>query len=737
MQTLVTYLSEKIRTARAHIACNLLKQEPVENLEIYLIIAIDLLQQKFTKNNMATTKGHGSHAGEANLTHASVEIGEFVLQRIEYDHADLAPWDWFKMRVMMGDLFIEVLYQHHMIDIGKAKDKEFVPMQKLDRALKRSRTHYIIIPENWEMHIEDMPRDLLLGTVFEMPQPIEELMQPTDRPVIKGWTEQDSMKFRQYMYRDWVQAINVLQQTGWRINEPIYKIIKKNKDRLLDPHKVLPKKYKSKLIEFDLTLARAEMLLGKSFYQYAECDYRGRIYFTTPFLNFQSNDIARGQMLFDKAKELTDEGRYWLAVHIACSYNQSYDIDEIPSWCSADYEAYLKGEDLRSISVDKMTLDDRVQWTMQNSDWLCDLWDAQEIRLEAEKPIAFLAGCQEWSNMWYAYENGETYYSRMPIPVDGSNNGWQHLAAMSKDPKAGALVGVVPQEIQKDFYVQCAKELQKLMPEWFSERQMPMKAIRKGIAKRGSMTRAYSAGAEKIAENMYLDCHVEGYTTKYNITEEDCRLLAKNLVKAIDVVCAGPLQTMKFLQKIAEAEIASDASKEMGRKSIEWTTPSGFPVTYESWVTNEFKEKATISCTQRGEKPVIHKKDGEDEISDTIRIQHVGKENTDIPKVRSFMSGISPNFVHSMDASHMAAVIKEWGGDFGAVHDSFSVHASDVPELLGIIKHEFIRMYDYPNFFDEIERMILKVDPLSFNYPQPEIGSLEIREVKDSDYFFA
>ena len=68
--------------------------------------------------------------------------------------------------------------------------------------------------------------------------------------------------------------------------------------------------------------------------------------------------------------------------------------------------------------------------------------------------------------------------------------------------------------IQKDFYVQCAKDLIKRVPDWFEERQMPMKHIRKGIAKRGSMTRAYSAGAQKIAENMYLDCHVEGYLRK-------------------------------------------------------------------------------------------------------------------------------------------------------------------------------------------------------------------------------
>ena len=229
---------------------------------------------------------------------------------------------------------------------------------------------------------------------------------------------------------------------------------------------------------------------------------------------------------------------------------------------------------------------------------------------------------------------------------------------------------------------------------------------------------------------------MEGYLDRYNITEEDCELLAKHLIKAIDEVCAGPLQTMKFLQKIAEAEIASEYSKNIKQKSIRWTTPSGFPVIYEAFVENEFKEKAIISCSKRKVKPIITKEDGSKEETDTIRIQHVGKEPTDKPKIRSFMSGISPNFVHSMDAAHMSKVISKWGADFGAVHDSFSVHACDVDELLDLIKEEFIIMYSYSNFFEVIEKMII-TNPDNFNYNQPKLGSLDIREVKNSDYFFA
>lgn len=730
MQDQLHYIQEKIRKAKAHIACSLLKMSTSADLQAYLVFSMDTIQQHFSRNSI---RGNKSYQGEANLTHLSTTIGTYILDDINYYHDDLPPWEWFKLRVMMGDLMLEAFYQTHQINIGKNKNEEFVPMESLDRSLKRSRTHYIVVPELWNLDVPEGSKDLLIGTDFTRPLDIDDIMQPTGRPVIKGWTEQRTAEFKYYMRRDFIQSMNVLQQTPWKINTQVRDILHRNRDKILNQHKKFPKKYKSKIIEFDLTMARSDLIDDRTFYQYTEADYRGRIYYTTPFLNFQSNDIARGQMLFSNGKLMTAAGIRRLYIHIACCYNETYHKDSLPEWLTTDYKPYLEDEGLEDISVDKMTLDDREAWTENNLRRILDIAYNQTIDLTAEKPITFLACALE---IYDATSTDEPWYTHLPIPIDGSNNGWQHLCAMSKDKEAAELVGIVPQKIQKDFYVQCAKNLISRVPEWFEERQMPMKHIRKGIAKRGSMTRAYSAGAKKIAENMYLDCHVEGYLERYNITKDDCQLLAKHLVKAIDDVCAGPLQTMKFLQKIAEAEIASDFAKETKQKSIRWKTPSGFPVIYEAFIDNEFKEKAIISCSQREIKPVIRKEDGTEEVTDTIRIQHVGKENTDKPKIKSFMSGISPNFVHSMDAAHMANVIQQWDGDFGAIHDSFSVHACDVDELLQIIKDEFIHMYDHKNYFTIIERMII-TNSDNFNYTQPRTGSLEIREVQDSEYFFA
>jgi DNA-directed RNA polymerase len=292
---------------------------------------------------------------------------------------------------------------------------------------------------------------------------------------------------------------------------------------------------------------------------------------------------------------------------------------------------------------------------------------------------------------------------------------------MSKDKQAGTLVSLVPTPIQKDFYVAVAKELIGIMPEYFEEKQMPMKHIRKGIAKRGSMTRAYSAGKLRIAKNMYDDCHVEGFTVKYNITEEQCDVLAGNLIKAINTVCAGPLKTTKYLQKIAEHELNS------GRNQLTWTTPSGFPVVYKAYLQHERKQRGTIKGIQGN-------KDGR--VMHVIKVDVLNKETGErVPCRRSFASGISPNVVHSYDAAHMANTIVSFNGSFGAVHDSFSTHADEVDFLQEVTKMTFIAQYDVENFFNIIQDTLMNhKDTFTFN--QPDLGNLVLSEVMDSKYFF-
>ena len=63
---------------------------------------------------------------------------------------------------------------------------------------------------------------------------------------------------------------------------------------------------------------------------------------------------------------------------------------------------------------------------------------------------------------------------------------------------------------------------------------------------------------------------------------------------------------------------------------------------------------------------------------------------------RRQLQAFPPNFIHSLDATHMllsALKCTEEGLTFAAVHDSFWTHAADVPTMNGILRDSFIRMH--------------------------------------------
>jgi len=695
------------------------------DLERFINESWDTLLRYCIRNKNAT------HSASVKLTFASDLIGKRIARAIGIDEHNI------KSTLSLGDILLETFLQDGLIDIFREYEGRKAP--------------YMVRIVN---QTDDL-KPTLIGTSFEPLLPIAGLYSNlTKEPFIKGWT--NSKLFHEYLSKPFIRSMETLRQQPWSLNLPLLRAMEENhpteilelvdadgeiyKYNIHHENLHLPKKLNhidgtkffgkkdpklqrliSKYFEYSQVIKKAQLVGNRTFYQEVSCDYRGRVYYAESFLEFQGSDLARSLFLFANKKEMTDKGFFWLKVHTAACYNKSFNINDMPSYFSTDYKTYLQEEGLDTISLDKMTLEDRAAWVDNNIDKISNIASHDAIDMSAEKPFSLLACCYEIKNYIRAKSKGNPYMSGFPIPIDGSNNGWQHLAAMSKDKQAGTLVSLVPTVIQKDFYVAVAKELIKTMPEWFEEKQMPMKHIRKGIAKRGSMTRAYSAGKKRIAKNMYDDCHVEGYTVKYNIDQDQCDVLAGNLIKAINEVCAGPLKTTKYLQKIAEHELNSN------RNHLAWHTPSGFPVIYKAYLQHERKQRGTIRGIQGN-------KDGR--VMHVIKVDVLNKETGErVPCRRSYASGISPNVVHSYDASHMANTVVGFNGSFGAVHDSFSTHADEVDFLQEVTKITFVAQYDIENFFNLLQDTLME-NKESFTFPQPVTGSLNLQEVYNSKYFF-
>ena len=106
--------------------------------------------------------------------------------------------------------------------------------------------------------------------------------------------------------------------------------------------------------------------------------------------------------------------------------------------------------------------------------------------------------------------------------------------------------------------------------------------------------------------------------------------------------------------------------------------------------------------------------------------------------VQKQRSAFPPNYVHSLDSTHMFKTAKachDSGISFAAVHDSFWTHACSVDLMNNYLRQAFVELHSRP-LLEELTNQIgvnhpdLKLDPY------PARGPLDIDQVKSSRYFF-
>ena len=150
-------------------------------------------------------------------------------------------------------------------------------------------------------------------------------------------------------------------------------------------------------------------------------DWRGRIYPLTAALTPQGNGFQKALISFAQGKALrSDEALTWLKVHTANSYGK-----------------------------DKASWQDRIKWTEDNQA-LIERVVANPIRhvedwIHTDEPWLFLAACEQ---MCKVYKDGLNAVVDIAIPMDGTCNGAQHYAMMTRDIKGAYGVNVLPNGTQ-------------------------------------------------------------------------------------------------------------------------------------------------------------------------------------------------------------------------------------------------------------------------------------------------
>lgn len=527
-------------------------------------------------------------------------------------------------------------------------------------------------------------------------------------------------------------VVNTIQKTPWQVNSKVYEVMQYAWDNIPD-HPAIPSREDRELPVWTEEMAneapggptrkvwRTEarkvheynaQIRGHRFdyarnihlakeYQGADklyyvhhTDFRGRIYPLANALSPQGPDHARGLIRFAFAKALGESGWYWFRVH---------------------------GSNL--FGNDKCSFEDRVRWVEEHSSEILESASSPHSNLwwtEADKPWQFLAWCFEYSE---AHLDPLNYKSSIPVQMDGSCNGLQHYAALLRDVEAGEAVNLVPHEKPADIYQVVADRVVDKLKEMVSKEEKHWDhaagwlqfGIDRKITKRSVMTVPYAVTFRssmryvRTAVREKIDAGTPNPFGPETIAPATVTL-GRIVWDAIQEVVSSAAVGMKYLQDVAKE---SNAKKQ----PISWVSPIGFPC-YQGY--RNFKHRR-IKTKFRG----------------NVVIFSLHEELLTLD-TRKQINAIAPNFVHSMDASHLMFTImameKYKPGEFAysMVHDSYGCHAADVDTMGAFLRSSFVTMYSSTDWFKYFQEEVLG----EVTVPVPDKGDLDLNLVLEAPYFF-
>jgi DNA-directed RNA polymerase len=553
------------------------------------------------------------------------------------------------------------------------------------------------------------------------------LRYPLIKTANKNYLEELSYIDMPMIYR----TINALQDTAWTINKAVLAVMQKAWDGggrigklpaihdepipakpYDNPDEVAPEVVKewkksaakvhdsnfrtrSKRVQVAAKLWVAERFAQEErFYFPYALDWRGRAYPVSAGINPQGDDIAKSLLKFADGKPLGEAGAYWLAVHGAGCFG-----------------------------VDKVTFADRVQWVEEHHAAIIDSalnpLDGKRFWCEADSPYMFLAFCFEW--LGYSM-SGNEHVSHLQVAFDGTCNGLQNFSAMLRDSIGGKAVGLVPTDTPPDIYTEVAKRSSEIIAQdalgGSTVAQRWEGKITRKLTKRNTMTTPYGVSEYGMKDQLMKDFDKmieDGVDFGFLPSLEDAGYLAEVNYRAISETVVAARDAMDWLQKAAKVAASNNLP-------ISWVTPSGLPV-LQSY------------------RKVLGKRYDFDIEGKRFRMM-LKIEGDELDRRRQ-SSGISPNFVHSLDAAHMMRTVDycldEGVTSFAMIHDSYGTHAADADTLAQQLRQAFVDQYS-SNVLEDFRTQLVSALPpeLAAKVPPiPPMGTLELSSVLDSEYFFA
>ena len=576
-----------------------------------------------------------------------------------------------------------------------------------------------------------------------------------------------------------------------------------------------------------------EMKSYEKFYFVWRMDFRGRLYPQQTLLNPQSGDLPKSLLLFSEQKPLNKDGLDWFFIHAANCYGE----------------------------VDKEPFEERVAWVKEKHEQI--LASARDYKKEsfwkkAGDPLKFLAWCFEYARY---VESPSEFKTGIPIAIDGSNNGFQHITALLKDSDGAKSVNVLPYFENgalkvADFYAEVAEALKVLMQkeydDFFNEKDTleEKDGLYYEIKLKSKIEISFyfdkvskflkTVEPRSLNAMQFYSTYTMQNKTKLELefTKDEFELLEKGLLKLErkmrKEVGSDDLKELKFsmidelekLAKRANRELEAGKIKEKKKKIIRYenqykldarslykrlleenivnrsfvkkpvmtesygsstagkakkiledlegigvlskldedsrynvafqltkvlekalTSVSDSPQKYKKWMKSYAKDIGKTNSAIKWKTPLNLEIEQVEFKAKKVKVS-IGKGRkvefkvySDDIDTNSHSKGLSPNYIHSLDATHLMMTInglKQVGiNDVITVHDSFATHANDVGKMSKVLRKAFVALHKKEILEELTEFFYESFEVEKKDIPYVDEEGFNLEDIMESEYFFA
>lgn len=485
-------------------------------------------------------------------------------------------------------------------------------------------------------------------------------------------------------------------------------------------------------------------------------DFRGRCYPVPPHLNHMGDDVCRALLRFAEGRPLGERGWFWLKVHLANLFG-----------------------------VNKVAFSERARWTEER---FSRIQAVAEAPLSSESRAFWLEADDPWQALAAIFEIAEAlrsgdvgaFHSHLPVHLDGSCNGLQHYAALGRDQAGGAAVNLIPADAPSDLYSQVLAVVKEAVEVCASGGPPPLALKRP--RRKTPQTNAGQAASRPLLKGA-LDGELqraavvsassscrgeqeagEGFEQEQRRLCELCLsldVLRRAVVKqTVMTVCYGVTahgareQVCRQLELVLGGKVEPEVSSRLGGFLSQLVLQSIGRLFECAMRIKVWLDQLSRLCGRAGvpvawRVPLVgllceqpYRQVEQKQLRSALQRHTLVLRGEATPPARARQrQAFPPNFIHSLDAAHMLLTahdcLFERKMNFAAVHDSYWTHAGDADGLGEALRKHFVRLYDQDPLALLYEDFKTRLgDQAEGLKPPPPKGSLDVRQVLDSPYFF-